>query len=304
MRGLFAIALAAVCLVLPAHALAQGKPIIAIYQMDDLARTGQSATLSTMIETAIASTSKFRVIERSQLGKLVGEQARAKSGLVTSNTPGRVGGFEGADFLIYGTITTLSITNRADMGSNLVGSLINGNNGRNNSPNCNNTYATVGLDIKITDARSGEVKYVNHINESQRSATVCGGNVGPIDAATLFRSAADKIAAGLVTTIYPVQIAAIQPDGVIVLNYGEGSLTPGTVMGIYSKGAAIRDPATGEILANDEVQLGFLQVTSVTGRVSRALPITMLSSRPEIGSIVRPATAAEITQLTKTQKRK
>ena len=304
MKNAIAFVLAAVCLLGPAQALAQGKPVIAIYQMDDLARTGQAATLSAMIETAIASTSKFRVIERSQLGKLVGEQARAKSGLVTSNTPGRVGGFEGADFLIYGSITTLSLSSRADMGSNFVGSLLNSNNGRSVSPNCNNTFATVGLDIKITDARSGEVKYVNHINESQKSATACGGNAGQIDAATLFRSAADKVAQGLVTTIYPVQIAAIQPDGVIVLNYGEGSLTPGTVMGIYSKGAAIRDPATGEILANDEVQLGFLQVTAVTGRVSRALPITMLSSRPEIGSIVRPATPDEIAQLSKTLKRK
>lgn len=305
MRRMIGGFVAALLLLGPTPLLAQGKPVIAIYQMDDLARTGQSGALSTMIETAIASTSKFRVIEREQLGKLVGEQARAKAGLVTSNTPGRIGGFEGADFLIYGTITTLSMTNRADVGANLVGSLLSNNNGYyRNNPNCNNTFATLGLDIKITDARSGEVKYVKHIDETQRSATACGGVVGPIDAAALFRSAADKVAGGLVTTIYPVQIAAIQPDGVIVLNYGEGSITPGAVMGVYSKGAAIRDPATGEVLANDEVQMGYIQVTAVTGRVSRAVPITMFSSTPAIGSIVRPASNAEIDRLNKAQKHK
>jgi len=252
MGGVFA----AVLLLVPTQLLAQGKPVIAIYQMDDVARTGQAGALTTMIETAIASTSKFRVIEREQMGKLVGEQARAKAGLVTSNTPGKIGGFEGADFLIYGTITTLSMTNRADVGANLVSSLVQGNSYYRPNPNCNNTFATLGLDIKITDARSGEVKYVKHIDETQRSATACGGGVGPIDAAQLFRLAADHVAGGLVTTIFPIQIAAIQPDGQIVLNYGEGSVTAGTVMGVFTKGAAIRDPATGEVLANDEVNRG------------------------------------------------
>ncbi|WP_293901128.1 CsgG/HfaB family protein [Phenylobacterium sp.] len=303
MRGLIGGVFASLLLLMaPTQGLAQGKPVIAIYQMDDLAHSGQAAVLSAMIETAIANTSKFRVIEREHLGKLVGEQARAKSGLVTTNTPGKIGGFEGADFLIYGTITTIQALNRADVGSNLVAGIMSGNNRA--TPNCNNTYATIGLDIKITDARSGEVKYVTRINETQRSATACGGGAGAIDTGSLMRAAADKVASGLVTTIYPIQIAAIQPDGVIVLNYGEGAVQEGAVMGIYSKGAVIRDPATGEVLANDEVQLGFLRIIGVTGRVSRAVPITMLSARPDIGAIVRPATPADLQALAHAPKRK
>jgi curli biogenesis system outer membrane secretion channel CsgG len=82
--------------------------------VEDLANTGQAATFSTMIETAIASTNHFRVVERERLGRLLGEQGRARAGIVTSrNVPhARVGGFEGVDYLIYGTITSIQVSGR------------------------------------------------------------------------------------------------------------------------------------------------------------------------------------------------
>ena len=216
---------AALLLLAPTQSFAQkGKPVVAIYQMDDLTRSGQAETFSAMIETAIETTNKFRVIERQHLGTLVGEQQRAKAGLVTSNHPGKVGGFEGADFLIYGTITTLSLVSKADFGANIGTSFVAGLLGARNQPmpNCNDTYATLGVDIKITDADTGEVRYATRINEKQKSSAAGGVAVGQIDAAALLRSAADNVATDLVTTIYPIQIAAVEPDGTIVLNYGQG----------------------------------------------------------------------------------
>lgn len=278
-----------------------GKPIVAIYQMDDLANTGQAQTFSTMIETAITSTSKFRVIERERLNKLVGEQARAKAGLVTSNKHGKVGGFEGADFLIYGTITGVSVTHKADIGSTFLAGMLSGSNGAR--PQCSNTLATLSADIKITDADSGEVKYVTRINETLKSAAACDGN-GEVNTAALMRAAADKVATGLVTAIYPVQIAAVQADGTIVLNYGEGAIQPGAVMGVYSKGAVIRDPATGEVIANDETKLGYIRVTDVGNRVSKAEMASVFATPPQIGAIVRPASAAELQALAKPQRRR
>nr|MDQ4087183.1 hypothetical protein [Pseudomonadota bacterium] len=53
-----------------APAIAQeNRPSVGIFQMDDLANTGASATFSTMIETAVASTGRFRVIERERLSR-------------------------------------------------------------------------------------------------------------------------------------------------------------------------------------------------------------------------------------------
>lgn len=296
-------AIASVCallLLFPGQAIAQkGKPIVAIYQMDDLANSGQAATFSAMIETAIASTSKFRVIERERLNKLVGEQARAKAGLVTSRNGGKVGGFEGADFLIYGSITTISATNKADIGSTMLSGLFN----KGQQANCNNAVVTLGVDIKITDADSGEVKYVTRITETQKSAAACDGSA-QVDLAVLLRSASEKVASGLVTAIYPIQIASVLGDGTVVLNYGEGTVLPGTLMAVYSKGAAIIDPATGESIGNDEVKLGFIRVSEVNGRISKAVPVSAFANALSIGAIVRPATQADTAALSKPGKKK
>ena len=287
---------------LPGQALAQGrgKPVVAIYRMDDVANSGQAPAFSTMIETAIAATSKFRVIERERLNTLVGEQARAKSGLLTSNRPGKMGGFEGADYLIYGSITSVSASNKANMGATLLGGMLAG---RNSNVSCSNQLVTLGVDIKITDANSGEVKYVSRINETQKSAAVCNG-AAQVDVGALLRSSAEKIATALVTAIYPIQIAAVQADGTIVLNYGEGTVKPGQVLGVYAKGQAIIDPATGEAIGNDERKLGFIRITEINGRISRAVAQVPFATVPPVGSIARVATPADLQALSNDKKKK
>ena len=244
-----------------------------------------------MIETAITSSGKFRVIERERVGKLVGEQARAKAGLVTSRTPGKIGGFAGADFLVYGSITNISTTKKSDFGANILGAMMSGSNGAR--PSCTNAVATVSVDIKITDADTGEVRYVNRIDQTLKSAAVCDGNA-QVNTGLLLRGAADKIAAGLVTTVYPIQIAAVQPDGVIVLNYGEGTLQANTVLGVFLKGEAIVDPANGEVIGNNETRLGLIRVTDVTGRFSKAVTASSFGTPPPVGAIVRVATPSDL----------
>jgi curli biogenesis system outer membrane secretion channel CsgG len=266
----------------------KAKPVVAIYQIDDVARSGQGETFSTMLETAIEGTNRFRVIERRQLDKLMTERAGARAGVFTTNTPGRTGGIEGADYLIYGSITSAQASARADIGANLIAGFLGG---RAANPSCASKQVTLGVDIKITDAASGEVRYANHLDQSAKSATSCNGNA-EIDTAGLLRSAADNVASGLVTAIYPIQIAAVTGDG-YVLNYGQGTILPGQVLAVYAKGEAIRDPSSGEILSNSETRLGYVRVESVEGRVSKAVAITPFAASPPVGSTVRPATPAE-----------
>lgn len=285
--------------VVPVSVQAQAaKPVVAVVRIDDLTSSGQADTLSTMIESAVAGTGRFRLIERQQLGKLVGEQARARGGVVTTNTPGRTGGFEGVDYLIYGTITSLSAKSASDIGSNLMSGLLG-----NKNANCTATSATLALDVKITDADSGEIKYVTRINETQKAQASCEGKSN-IDAALLMRSASEKVAGGLVTSIYPIQVAAVQADGTVVLNYGEGAVQPGAVMAVYVRGQEIRDPTTGEVLGSDEAKLGLIRITALTGRTSRAALTAPFSSAIPVGALVRPATATEMKEAARTGKRK
>jgi curli biogenesis system outer membrane secretion channel CsgG len=277
-------------------------PSVGIFQMEDLARTGSPETFSTMIETAIASTGRFRVIERERLGRLLQEQGRARSGVVTSRNRGRIGGFEGVDYLIYGTITSVSAQNRTNIGTSLLGGLLSGVRGSSGNTHCANQEATLAVDIRITDADSGEIRRVTRITETQRAAAVCSGQV-EINVPVLQRAAAERIAAALVTAIYPIQIASIQPDGTLILNYGDGTIQPGAIFTVYSNGQPIRDPTTGQIIGNDETRLGHIRVSEVSERMSRAVAVTAFATPPQVGAVLRPATQEDISALSRSQRR-
>lgn len=272
----------------PTVAAAQSaKPVVAVVRIDDLTRSGQAQNLTAMIESAIAGTGRFRLMERERIGALMGEQARARGGTVTTNTPGRVGGFEGVDYLVYGTITSLS----ARAGSDAAGNLIHGLLG-NRNPGCNERATTLALDIKITDTDTGEIRYIKRLDETQTSSSC--GSAAQTDATVLLRSAAQKIATGLVTSIWPMQVAAVAPDGGVVLNYGEGTVAPGQVMMLYAKGQEIRDPATGDVLDVETTPLGLIKIASVSARTSRGQAASAFAVGVPVGALARLASKEEV----------
>jgi curli biogenesis system outer membrane secretion channel CsgG len=275
------------------------RPVVAVSGIEDLSGGNLSQQLTAMIQTAVAGTGKFRIMERTGMDQLVAEQGRARSGLVTTNTPNRSGGFEGVDFLIYGTITSVNVRTESNVGSDMLRSMLTGNQ----SSGCVNSVASMELDIRITDAKSGEIRYVKRLNELARAQTACNGNGSTVDTGVLLRAASDKVAAGLVTSIYPIQIASIQQDGQIVLNYGEGTVTVGQTFNVFSRGEEIKDPASGEVIGSTETKLGSVRVTEVMGRLSRAAPIAAFATSPAIGSIVRIASDEEARAAAKPRRR-
>jgi curli biogenesis system outer membrane secretion channel CsgG len=272
-------------------ASAQGRPVVAVYEMRDQANSGYADSLSTMVQTAISDTNKFRVIERN-FGTLAREQESGNRGLVTTNTPGRSGGFEGADYLVYGTITNISTRQSSDLGGTIGMALLGGAVGVQSNVNCTRVIATIAVDIRIVDQRTGEVRYTDSLDEEGRSGSTCASGEG-IDLSTLFRTVANKIASGLVMEIFPIQVAAVQPDGTIMLNYGEGTLSPGATLTLFARGESIRDPATGELLTDEGTAIGQVRVTEVTPRFSRAVPVAPLTATPEIGTVARLAAPVE-----------
>jgi curli biogenesis system outer membrane secretion channel CsgG len=293
------------------------KPIVSIDDIQDLANTGQAAVLREMIETTVVNTGKFRIMERGQqgMGVLVNEQNLAKQGMVTSNTPGKVGGFEGVDYKVYGTITTAGASNSRDVGAStamqaggqfmrsLGGGLFGamGNTMTANS-NCNQSSASLAVDIRITDASTGELKYAKHVTQTDRGGTVCGGQ-SQVDLSGLMRAAAQRVSMGLVTMSYPVKVIDVDDDGKILLNYGEGLLSPGDVFAVFQEGKEIIDPDTGAVLGHKEALLGLVQVSEVTPKYSKATPMTPFASQPLAGSVAREATPEQMRMITSAKHR-
>lgn len=272
----------------PAPLSAQGQPTVAIARIDDNAGSGQSRTLTQMMLTALAATQKFRVMEREQLDVLVKEQQRAKAGQVKSRSGGETGGFEGADYLVYGTITTLSASKKSNFGASLGMAMLSGDSAQNT--NCYSGEVTLSLDIRITESATGQIRYVQRIDETKKAGTICGEGVPQTNATELFRSAADRVASGLVTTVYPIKVAAVQGDGGMTLNYGMGTLNVSDYVTVFRPGEAVIDPDTGKSLGSSEELLGIAQITDVQTSFSKARPIAGFETPPATRDIVRPAT--------------
>jgi hypothetical protein len=276
-------------------AFAQEKPIVAVRQIEDLAGTGQAEPFSAMVQSAVAQTGRFRVMER-DFDQLLAEQQEGNAGLTTTNTPGRTGQFEGADYLIYGTITAASAGRQADegaaMGRGLASSLLGVSLG---STNCSRATATLAVDVKVVDGASGEIRYAKSLTQNSQTATSCSGDTA-LDATNMLRSVADQIASGLVTTVYPIQVATVQGDGTLILNYGDTALAPGMIMTVYGPSEEIPDPATGAIMRIDGSKLGFIEVTEAMPQFSRAKALSTFQTSPAAGAVVREASPEDAAQ--------
>jgi curli biogenesis system outer membrane secretion channel CsgG len=281
------------------------KPVVSINDIQDLARTGQSAELRQMIETTIVNTGKFRIMERGDQGTtvLLKEQQGAKAGLYTSNTPGKVGGFEGVDFMVYGTITTGQATTQHDTGASMGMALGGGLADRMGVPglggamransNCNTSSASLQVDIRITDGKTGEERYAKQVTKTEQGQTVCGGRA-QVDVSGLMRAAAQSVSMGLVTIMYPVKVVDVDADGQVMLNYGEGLLAAGDVFAVFQQGKEIRDPDTGAVLGNSEKFLGLVKITEVMPKMSKAAMMTAFPVAPAVGSVARAATPEQL----------
>ena len=52
------------------------------------------------------------------------------------------------------------------------------------------------------------------------------------------------------------------------------------------------------------MKLGYIRIIDVTGRISHAVPASAFTAPVAVGTIVRPATAADVDAANKQQKRK
>ena len=113
----------------------------------------------------------------------------------------------------------------------------------------------------------------------------------------MLRGVADQIAFGLVTTVYPVQVATVQSDGTLILNYGDTALAPGMILADYGPSEEIPDPGTGAMMRIDGTKLGLIEVTEATPQFFRAQALSTFSTAPVAGSVVREASLEDLAQV-------
>lgn len=209
-----------------------------------------------MLETQLIKVGRFTVYERNKLDRVLGEQGLQQN-LSKNGTQLQI---DGVDYLVYGSITKKS-TQKKQM-----------NTGQFNSIS---VVSTFGVDIKIVDATSGEIRRAEAIEASvQAGQGVAAGNFRTAEATgsglvEAQRLVAKKSAALLAESIFPIRVVDVDGDD-IYLNYGNSILSVGDQVSLVREGRQIVDQDTGIVLGSRERVLGELEVISANASLSIA----------------------------------
>jgi len=225
-----------------------------------------------MLETQLIKVGRFRVYERNKLEEVLREQGLQES-LSGNNTQIKI---DGVDYLVYGAIT--------DMSSEAKELSTGG-------------FATIkvtnrfGVDIKIVDALSGEIRRAESIAavvETGSGVATRGFSSVEVDGNGLVeaqRIVAKRSAALLAESIFPIRVVDIFNDE-IYLNYGDSIFTVGDRLRVVQEGREIIDQDTGLSLGSRQKVLGEIEIVSTDSNLSIA-KITKEDSEFTVGSIAK-----------------
>ncbi len=179
MRKVLALsALACFCAV-GAEAAAGAKPAMAVWDFTNSSGAawwygGVGADLADMLTNELASTEKFKMVERKQLSAVMGEQDLAASGAVKKGTGAKLGKLTGAKYLVTGQVSAYE-ENVGGKGGG-IGFKGIGIGGKKEE-------AYIAIDIRVVDTTSGEVEYTRTVEAKAASKGIAVGiNKGGVSA--------------------------------------------------------------------------------------------------------------------------
>ena len=257
----------------------ENLPIVAVSQFEQTFQNDRSRRLASnpdnyeaMLETQLIKVGRFRVYERNKLEEVLREQGLQES-LSGNNTQIKI---DGVDYLVYGAITDMSSEAKEF------------NTGGFATIRVTNRF---GVDIKIVDALSGEIRraesIVAVIDSGSGVATKSFSNVevGTNGLVEAQRIVAKRSAALLAESIFPIRVVDIFNDE-IYLNYGDSILSVGDRLKVIQEGREIIDQDTGLSLGSRQKVLGEIEITSADSNMSIA-KIIKNNAEFTVGSIAR-----------------
>jgi curli biogenesis system outer membrane secretion channel CsgG len=281
------------CALLSISAQAADLPIVAVAQFESTVdNEGYFRTESNpdnyeaMLETQLIKVGRFTVYERNKLDQVLGEQGLQQN-LSSNGTQLQI---DGVDYLVYGSITKKS-TQKKQMQTGQFSSV--------------SVVSTFGVDIKIVDATSGEIRRAEAIEASVEAGKgMATGNfrTGEMSGNGLVeaqRLVAKKSAALLAESIFPIRVVDVDGED-IYLNYGDSILSVGDQVTLVREGRQIVDQDTGKVLGSRERVLGSLEITSANASLSIA---KRLGGAFEVGTGDRAKISLTVSQANSSKQR-
>ncbi len=168
---------AAAVLLVAGVAYAADKPSVGVSEFRNETSAGWwyggvGNDLAGMLTNELASTGKFRVVERERLGKVLEEQDLGASGRISPSTSAKIGKVTGAKYLVFATVSAFEQkTAGGGGGLSFHGYSIGGHK----------DDAYMAVDLRVVDTTTGDVAYSRTVEARASSYGVHGsGYVGPV----------------------------------------------------------------------------------------------------------------------------
>lgn len=223
------------------------KPVIAVAEIISNIQDFNTNSIQTSLENAFVKTNKYTIMERTRLAELMKEQGLTMAGIATGEA--KLGGFSGVDYLVIGSVSNITV-------------------GAKNLLIVLNCEATLTLNIRTVDTKTGEIRFSETVTTTATVGTSatdsdpCAGiTLASIN--VMGEDTADGLAGKMTMNIFPIKVARVTENGEIYLNYGEGTLARGSVLSLKTIGEGFLDPDTGEILGAEETTNSVIVVNDV-----------------------------------------
>jgi len=260
------------------------KPSVAVMKFENRAafpmRWDLGGGTRDVLVDRLMKTGRYHVIERPELGEIVKELNFQQSGMTRPQDKAALGKIKNVQYLIKGVITDFAQVSGGSAGARKGSFGLFGSD----------TQAIVGIILYVVDVESGEILASESIEESVHSSDVSvqamykdisfGGSsfyrtpLGKATAKVIDRAVA-RITDSIASRRWSPKIAAVQSDGLVLLNGGaDREIVVGEQFTVMEDGAVVVDPETGDMLGRLAARpIATLRVTAVHERYSETLPL-------------------------------
>jgi curli biogenesis system outer membrane secretion channel CsgG len=259
------------------------KKRIAVFVFED--KTDKSASwwnsknvgegVSDMLITALVKTNRYRVIERTELDALLGEQGLAAAGIVTPESAAEAGKVLGVELAVMGSVSEFGYK-KGRTGGRFKGFGVG----------ISSQTATVGVDLRMVNTTTAEIIRAENVR-SEKSAKGVDLDTRKLDFSTqkqfdesLVGKAAREAVEDVVKMVSESTAELIwqakvimEKDGSVFINAGaDCGIQSGDVFTVHREGEELIDPDTGLSLGSLEQKVGKIKVVNAgigEGKASR-----------------------------------
>ncbi|HPR88612.1 MAG TPA: CsgG/HfaB family protein [bacterium] len=255
---------------------AQMKKRVAVFTFEDKTNhqyhwwSGQPVGegMADMLITELVKSGRYQVLERTEIQKVMDEQALGQSGAVTQESAAKVGQLLGVELAVVGAVTEFGWAE-----GNMGGSLAKKGLGLG----VKTTSATVAVDVRLVNTSTGEILAADNVRKTEsKKGLSLNTNAFDFDNRDKFdesivgkatRQAIDEIVQKIDVNMANVkwQAKIIKADAQVFINAGAASgIENGQQLVVFRAGEELVDPDTGISLGSEETQVGVIEVVNNT----------------------------------------